>query len=81
MKRCKRRIGGSNFPNIYILDGDFTNEEMNSIYNHPQVKAHVSFTHGEGFGRPLLEACISGKPLSHQDGVVIWTSYIKNTTS
>ena len=36
---------------------------MNSIYNHPQVKAHVSFTHGEGFGRPLLEACISGKPI------------------
>ena len=63
IERCKRRIGGSNFPNIYILDGDFTNEEMNSIYNHPQVKAHVSFTHGEGFGRPLLEACISGKPI------------------
>tara|TARA_B100001287_G_scaffold115087_1_gene96793 strand:- start:567 stop:1859 length:1293 start_codon:yes stop_codon:yes gene_type:complete len=50
-------------PNIYILDGDMTDEEMNSLYNHPKVKAHVSFTHGEGFGRPLLEACVSGKPI------------------
>ena len=36
---------------------------MNRLYNHPKVKAHVSFTHGEGFGRPLLEATLSGKPL------------------
>ena len=63
IERCKSRIGGSNFPNIYILDGDLTDEELNSVYNHPQVKSHVSFTHGEGFGRPLLEACISGKPI------------------
>ena len=63
IERCKNRIGGSNFPNIYILDGDLTDEELNSVYNHPQVKSHVSFTHGEGFGRPLLEACISGKPI------------------
>jgi len=36
---------------------------MNSLYNHSKVKAHVSFTKGEGFGRPLLEASISGKPV------------------
>tara|TARA_A200000159_G_C7334461_1_gene344442 strand:- start:1202 stop:2482 length:1281 start_codon:yes stop_codon:yes gene_type:complete len=63
IERCKNRIGGTNFPNIYILDGDLTDEEMNSVYNHPKVKSHVSFTHGEGFGRPLLEACVSGKPI------------------
>ena len=34
-----------------------------SLYNHPKVKAHVSFTHGEGFGRPLLEATLSEKPV------------------
>ena len=32
-------------------------------YNHPKVKAHISFTHGEGFGRPLLEASLTGKPV------------------
>ncbi len=50
-------------PNIYLVHGDFTDEEMNGLYNHPKVKAHLSFTHGEGFGRPLLEASISGKPV------------------
>ena len=50
-------------PNIYLVHGDFTDDEMNGLYNHPKVKAHVSFTHGEGFGRPLLEASLSGKPV------------------
>ena len=36
---------------------------MNGLYNHPKVKSHVSFTHGEGFGRPLLEASLSEKPV------------------
>jgi hypothetical protein len=48
-------------PNIYLLHGDLLPEEMNSLYNHPKIKAHVSFTKGEGFGRPLLEASLSGK--------------------
>tara|TARA_Y100001938_G_scaffold149050_1_gene234614 strand:- start:325 stop:1674 length:1350 start_codon:yes stop_codon:yes gene_type:complete len=50
-------------PNIYLVHGDLTDEEMNGLYNHPKVKAHVSFTKGEGFGRPLLEASISQKPV------------------
>ena len=36
---------------------------MNQLYNHPKVKAHITFTHGEGFGRPLLEASLSEKPM------------------
>jgi glycosyltransferase involved in cell wall biosynthesis len=59
----KREVDSKNLPNIYILDGDLTDEEMNSLYNHPKVKAHLSFTKGEGFGRPLLEACVSAKPI------------------
>jgi len=50
-------------PNIYIIHGELTPTELNRLYNHPKVKAHVSLTHGEGFGRPLLEATLSGKPL------------------
>jgi hypothetical protein len=52
-----------NLPNIYVIHGDLTQEQLNRLYNHPKVKVHVSFTHGEGFGRPLLEATLSGKPL------------------
>jgi glycosyltransferase involved in cell wall biosynthesis len=50
-------------PNIYLIHGDITPTELNRLYNHPKVKAHVSLTHGEGFGRPLLEASLSGKPV------------------
>jgi len=58
----KKQVDGD-LPNIYLLHGDFSDEEMNQLYNHPKVKAHVNLTHGEGFGRPLLEASISQKPI------------------
>ena len=63
IEMIKQTVDSKNLPNVYILDGDLSDEEMNSLYNHPKVKAHVSFTRGEGFGRPLLEACVSGKPI------------------
>jgi glycosyltransferase involved in cell wall biosynthesis len=56
-------VGGDNLPNIYLLHGEFSDEEMNELYNHPKVKAFVSFTKGEGYGRPLLESSISQKPV------------------
>jgi hypothetical protein len=58
-----RSTVAGNLPSIYVLHGDLDDEEMNGLYNHPKVKAHVSFTHGEGFGRPLLEASLSEKPV------------------
>ena len=59
----KEDTKATKLPNIYLLHSDLTDWEMNALYNHPKVKAHVSFTRGEGFGRPLLEATISGKPM------------------
>jgi len=50
-------------PNIYLLHGSLSTEEMNKLYNHPKVKCFVSLTHGEGFGRPLLEASMVGLPV------------------
>ena len=54
---------GNKAPNVYLLHGDLTDSEMNSLYNHPKIKAMVSFTKGEGFGRPLLEFTVTGKPV------------------
>ena len=54
--------GGSAI-NIYVLHGDLTDAEMNSLYNHPKIKTMISFTKGEGFGRPLLEFTMTGKPV------------------
>lgn len=62
IKQIKDTIKGK-LPNIYLLHGDFMDVEINELYNHPKVKAHVTFTHGEGFGRPLLEATLSEKPV------------------
>jgi glycosyltransferase involved in cell wall biosynthesis len=54
---------GDKCPSIYLLHGDLTETEMHGLYEHPKVKAMVSFTHGEGFGRPLLEFSLTGKPV------------------
>jgi glycosyltransferase involved in cell wall biosynthesis len=50
-------------PSIYLLFGELTNGEMNELYNHPKIKSMVSLTKGEGFGRPLLEFTMTGKPV------------------
>jgi glycosyltransferase involved in cell wall biosynthesis len=50
-------------PNIYLLHGDLEDKDINDLYNHDKVKAMVSLTKGEGFGRPLLEFSLSKKPI------------------
>ncbi len=52
-----------NLPNVYLLHGSLSDKEMNKLYNHPKVKVMTSITHGEGFGRPLLEATMVGLPV------------------
>ena len=59
----RESVKSTNLPNIYLLHGEFTDEEMNELYNHSKVKAMVSLTKGEGFGRPLLEFSLSKKPI------------------
>ena len=63
IKLIKKTVNSNNLPNIYLLHGEFTDEEMNEIYNHSKVKAMISLTKGEGFGRPLLEFTLTKKPL------------------
>tara|TARA_R110001599_G_scaffold269306_1_gene470109 strand:- start:842 stop:2221 length:1380 start_codon:yes stop_codon:yes gene_type:complete len=64
IKQIKNRFPKDwNLPNVYLLHGSLSLEEMNKLYNHPKVKAFVSLTHGEGFGRPMLEASMVGLPI------------------
>lgn len=60
--QIRKTVKGT-LPNIYLLHGEMTDEEMNGLYNHPKVKAMISFNKGEGFGRPLLEFTTTGKPV------------------
>ena len=63
IQQIRNTVNSKDLPNIYLLHGEFTDAEMNEIYNHPKVKAMVSLTKGEGFGRPLLEFTQSKKPI------------------
>tara|TARA_R110000796_G_scaffold11940_3_gene39944 strand:- start:3037 stop:4398 length:1362 start_codon:yes stop_codon:yes gene_type:complete len=63
IKAIKATCKSKNLPNVYLLHGEFTNIEMNEIYNHSKVKAMVNLTKGEGFGRPLLEFSLTNKPI------------------
>jgi hypothetical protein len=63
IQAIRATVKSNNVPNVYLLHGEFTNEEMNQIYNHPKVKAMVNLTKGEGFGRPLLEFSLVNKPI------------------
>jgi len=63
IEQLRAMFNTSKLPNVYLVHGELTDTEMNSLYNHPKVKAMVSFTKAEGFGRPLLEFSTTGKPI------------------
>jgi|TARA_B110000908_G_scaffold156632_1_gene195984 glycosyltransferase involved in cell wall biosynthesis len=54
---------GDKCPPIHLIFGDLSESELNDLYNDDKVKAMVSFTKGEGYGRPLAEFATTGKPI------------------
>lgn len=68
----KEEIGGDSLPEVYVIHGELSDSEMNSLMNHPKIKVHVSFTHGEGYGHPLLLQSLSGKPMLVPD----WSGHL-----
>lgn len=50
-------------PSIYLLNGELTDDEMNTMYNHAKIKAFVTFTKGESWGLPIAEFTTTGKPV------------------
>ena len=63
IESVRNSFGTENLSNIYLLHGDLDDEDMNHLYNHPKMKASLSFTKGEGYGRPLAEFCLTKKPM------------------
>jgi len=51
----KKTVVANTLPNIYLLHGEFTDDEINNLYNHPKVKCMVSLTKGEGWGRTFAD--------------------------
>ena len=54
---------GDKCPSIYLIHGDMEETDMSNLYHHPKVKAMVSFAKGEGYGRPMAEFTLTGKPI------------------
>ena len=54
---------GDKCPSVYLLHGDMEETDMANLYHHPKVKAMISFAKGEGYGRPMAEFTLTGKPL------------------
>jgi len=59
----RKSIDSKDLPSLYLLHGELDDQDMNYLYNHGKIKAMVSLTKGEGFGRPLLEFSLSKKPI------------------
>lgn len=68
----KRISGAGEFPRIHLVHGRMTDAEMAALYKHPQIKAYVTLTHGEGFGLPVLEAAACGLPVIATD----WSGHL-----
>jgi glycosyltransferase involved in cell wall biosynthesis len=54
---------GDKSPSVYLIHGDMEETDMSNLYHHPKVKAMVSFAKGEGYGRPMAEFTLTGKPI------------------
>jgi glycosyltransferase involved in cell wall biosynthesis len=54
---------GDKCPSIYLIHGDMEESDMSNLYHHPKVKAMISFAKGEGYGRPMAEFTLTGKPI------------------
>lgn len=67
-----RNMVGENLPNVYLIHGELSDKDMNNLYNHRKIKAMFNLTKGEGFGRPILEFCMSKKPII----VSAWSGHV-----
>lgn len=63
INNVKKMVNAKKLPKIYLMFGDLGEDEMNTLYNHKKIKAFISFTKGEGYGRPIAEFMTTGKPV------------------
>jgi len=50
-------------PPVFLLHGVLSDDELRHLYNHPSIKAFVSCTAGEGWGRTSAEAIACDLPV------------------
>lgn len=57
---------------VYLIHDTLSDQEMYDLYQHPQVSAFLTLTHGEGWGLPILEAHSCGLPVLATD----WSGHL-----
>lgn len=57
---------------VHLIHGDLTDEEMRGLFLHPQIKAYVCLSHGEGLGLGVFEAAYCGLPVIAPE----WSGYL-----
>ena len=55
---------------VYLLHGDLTEPEMQALY--AKMDCMITTTHGEGFGLPMFEFALHGKPIIAPD----WSGHL-----
>ena len=63
MKNYISSIRPSAFPKVFLLNGDMNEKEVASLLVSKKVNCMISFTRGEGYGLPLVDAAASGLPI------------------
>jgi len=63
IRHLRTLAGGDEYPKIHLVHGTMTELELARLYHHPKVKAFVTTTHGECWGRHIAEAVAAGLPI------------------
>jgi hypothetical protein len=62
-KKLISEVRQGEFPRIHLLTGEMSATDIGRLYRSKKVDALVSFTRGEGFGLPILEAAANDLPV------------------
>lgn len=63
IKSVLEAIGESYKCSVYLVHGDMSEQQINSLYSVEKVKCLISISHGEGFGLPIFEAAYNQLPV------------------
>lgn len=75
VEQIKMGVSNKNMPNIYLINGNLSDEQTIGLYKNPKVKALLSISSSELSGVEMMEFAITGKPIISPD----WGAHIGNS--
>lgn len=62
-KKLISEVRKGEYPKVYLLNGDMTPNEVAGLLKSKKINSMISFTRGEGYGLPLIDAAASDLPI------------------